>query len=414
MKIIKLVNDLGYGGTQRCAQNYALGLKSRGHDVSCYCYGKLGPRAKILEEADIPVGLIDCDKEGLGINLSQADVIHVHREGPYSPKTTALLVALRTLYPQIAIVETNVFSRVDFKIPNGVIDVHFHLSEWCLVKYLKWARGLNYYPQAMVVPYVVDGDSFGPASFESIRTFKHVHNIPEDAFLFGRLGQSSEAKWNTCMIDAFVKAEIDNAYLMLVSAPQSHVQKINSLPSQIRSKIRLAEFLKGDTALRTAFSSFDAFVHTAKIGESFGMVLAESMLCETPVITLSTPLKDNTQTLMIPECNGGVVVRTQQLLIQAMQQVVEDPAPWRALGHGARVKTVARYGFEAIIPRLELGYQRAIALRRGEEADYGDEYKISESLVKNELKKMDVLTRIKFAALHSPSFYKIYRKFRFG
>ena len=39
----------------------------------------------------------------------------------------------------------------------------------------------------------------------------------------------------------------------------------------------------------------DGFLHVSRIGESFGMVLCEAMLCGVPVVTLSTPLKDNSQ-----------------------------------------------------------------------------------------------------------------------
>ena len=48
-------------------------------------------------------------------------------------------------------------------------------------------------------------------------------------------------------------------------------------------------FLKDDKELSNCYSAIDIFVHAANQGESFGMVLAEAQLCQTPIITLSTP-----------------------------------------------------------------------------------------------------------------------------
>ena len=413
MKIIKFVNDLGYGGTQRCAQNYAIGLSQRGHDVRVCAYSQLGPRASMLERENIPVSLLDDIKSNWSAYIGDAEIIHIHREGTANKKTTEFLIKLRSMFPGIAIVETNVFSRVDEILPAGVVDMHFQLSDWCLVKYLKWARGLKYVPPAMVVPYVVDAQKFEKASGEDVRSFLREQNIPEKSIVFGRIGQPIEGKWNSCVIDAFVEANIAGSYLALVAAPESHVCKVEALPAEIRDRIRIINFLKGDAALRPAFSSFDAFVHAAMIGESFGMVLAESILCETPVICLSTPLKDNTQSLLIPECEAGVVARSTGEMVRAMQDVAHRRRHWREQGIKARELLVRNYGFETIMPRLELGYERALEMRRGGRVHWLDEQKSAKARVKGELAQHGFTTRAKFEAVHTPWIYRQHRKRKF-
>lgn len=134
MKVLKLVNDLGFGGTQRCAQNYALALKRAGLDVVVLAYSELGPREGELRRAGIEVGLIQDDVLA-HVAKHQPDIIHIHREGHYAPKTTEMLVQIREKHQDLPIVETNVFSRADFSLPADVVDIHLQLSEWCLVKF---------------------------------------------------------------------------------------------------------------------------------------------------------------------------------------------------------------------------------------------------------------------------------------
>ncbi len=58
-----------------------------------------------------------------------------------------------------------------------------------------------------------------------------------------------------------------------------------------QKNIRTIDFIKGDKALTDFYSSIDVFVHISAIGESFGYVLTEAMICGCPVITLARLLK---------------------------------------------------------------------------------------------------------------------------
>ncbi len=412
MKILKLVNDLGYGGTQRCAQNYAIKLKRKGHDVFMLAYSELGPRAAELEKEEIPVMLLKSLEEVQSRIHVNPDVIHIHREGAYNKLTTELLVKLRDDFPQTAIVETNVFSRVDWFLPRGTIDLHFQLSDWCLIKYLKWAQGIDYDAATMVVPNLFDDEKFVISSDAEINAFLYENNIPEGSVVFGRVGQSIESKWNTCVIDAFRQADIQNSYLVLVSAPPSHINKVERLPPKIKNRVRLIDFIKNDIELNRAYSSFDFFVHASKIGESFGMVLVESILCGTPVITLSTPLKDNSQSLLIPDCNSGYVVQSTCEFAKAMQDAAYNNHYWKEKRSEIRKSLITKYGPKEVISRLELGYERALKLRKSNDLGWESEYLDAKKRVKAELRKHSLILRAKFEAVHNPLIYKIYQDYR--
>ena len=65
-------------------------------------------------------------------------------------------------------------------------------------------------------------------------------------------------------------------------------------------------------------------MHAADKGESFGMVLCEAMLCGLPVITLSRPLRDNSQIEVVRNGEAGIVVSDQCGFTAAMNALHED------------------------------------------------------------------------------------------
>ena len=88
--------------------------------------------------------------------------------------------------------------------------------------------------------------------------------------------------------ERFAPAHPD-AVLVVIGLPEMYRARIAALPEAIRARVLDRPFVHGDAALRESYSALDCFLHAKQIGESFGYVLIESMLCECPVISLSTP-----------------------------------------------------------------------------------------------------------------------------
>jgi len=59
-------------------------------------------------------------------------------------------------------------------------------------------------------------------------------------------------------------------------------------------------------------------------GESFGMVIAESLLCETPVVTLATPWEDNSQGEVVGNQIGGFVAANKKDVLGLVVNLIED------------------------------------------------------------------------------------------
>ena len=122
------------------------------------------------------------------------------------------------------------------------------------------------------------------------------------------------------------------------------------MPETLRRRVVLIDFLHGDAALREAYGSMDVFLHTSRIGESFGMVLAESLCCGTPVITLSTPAKDNSQLEVVGHEQGGLVAASVAGMVKSMSRLESATARELYAREGA-TRIAEQFGPETLIPR---------------------------------------------------------------
>ena len=92
----------------------------------------------------------------------------------------------------------------------------------------------------------------------------------------------------------------------------------------------------------------DGFLHLSRIGESFGMVLCEAMLCGVPVVTLSTPLKDNSQLEVVGHGVGGLVALTPEAVPDAMAALIADAELRARVLAGGADWVRGRFGVERV------------------------------------------------------------------
>ena len=292
MKVLSVVHDLGHRGTQRAAQEFALGLARRGIPVAVFAHSGGGPRADILQQAGIPVWISEGDHNA-ALRAAQgfkADIIHIHRRGLPSIREAEVLAALTTNTSRT--LETNVFGRVDRSASGRLIDIHMHLSKWTLYRWRKWA-GRTWPQPALVLSYPIDTSVFRPADATQSQIFRSALDVPARAFVCGRIG-----KWDPALFRAFTALATarDDAYLFCVddaSDVQPAVQRF--IPDPLHSRVRVLPKMLDDEQLRHFYSSLDCLLHAATIGETFGMVMAEAMACGVPVVTCARPHKDNAQ-----------------------------------------------------------------------------------------------------------------------
>jgi glycosyltransferase involved in cell wall biosynthesis len=237
-------------------------------------------------------------------------------------------------------VETNVFSAPSEY--EDILDYSYQLSNWC--HYLYLVRGGSKV-KSTVLPYPVKSNAFFKSKDHNCFAFREKHNIPKDAFVFGRIGQHHFAKWSLHLIDLFNKfySEVDeNCYLLIVNPPYEIIRYVNK--KKVKHVIIIDELI-GDNELRDCYSSIDLFLHIANIGESFGMVLAESALCETPVITLNTPWADNSQCEVVGNEIGGKCANNLNQFYKYMVELYSKREKIRAFGMNGRTHVINKYDY---------------------------------------------------------------------
>lgn len=425
MKILTVIMDLGPGGMQRVAENYTLGYNESGVESAILAYRGGGVREENLYKKGIPVFIGGPLESEMMSSVFAAlewgpDVIHIHRTGYPDKDSGKVLRALADKH--LKIMETNVFGRFDPTPDGGRIDIHLLLSHWCLWKYQRWSSRMVPQPIAVVVPNAVVSKEFYPLSDAEKCDVRREWGVPENAFVFGRVGQPNRPKWSPCIFNAFENIAKHNpdVYLILAGLPSSYERYIDKLPSDVRCRVRVLPFQYGDTRLRRLYGGFDVFLHAAQIGESFGMVLCEAMLCGIPVITLATPCKDNSQIEVVGHKISGLVVRDKKYLCEAMSILIKDRLLYKKLSDQAPQWVHSQFDISVVIPRLTLIARLLNSVRDRDEIKASllksSEFRgISEwSILSLELKRSigsaPVFEEYMRRLVHMPLLYDIWRK----
>lgn len=316
MKILTIVHNLEKGGVQRTAQNFATAYKKLGHDSRVLAMYDLGPRYNEIKDILYVWKGVDPSTDKKIYNFNP-DIVHIHSHGLKEDNIRPLLSRLKS--QGSIIIEKNVFSR-----PSpwfDLIDISFQLSQWC--QWLFNIRGGGRLRSA-VVPNLIKEKSFLRASRREVLQFRKKYNIPENAFVIGRIGQAIPGKWSLSLIKAFNNIAVNNeeVYLVVVNPPDFILNAINK--SLYRKRIIHIPEIIGDKDLSVAYSAFNVTYLAAERGESFGNIIIESILCETPVIVLATPWGDNSQIEVVENNVGGLVVHTTQGAIEAIEYIKEN------------------------------------------------------------------------------------------
>lgn len=340
MKILFITAELGYRGTPRALANYVR-ILSPDHDVAIWGYCEGGDTANFLAEEGYSVY---CgEKDAPMAYAFKPDIVNIHRAGFYIFRETEILSKFKQMGAKC--IETNVFGRVDWSVEK-LLDVSLQISEWDLYRWNAW-KG-KYHVPGVYVPYPVDTNKFFRVCTQSINELRHNwlkevgKSNTDGAFVLGRIG-----KTNWKFLEKALKAALE-AYPDLIFVNVGDYGD-KALPESIRCHPRVcvqSKMLTSD-ALSQFYSACDAMVSMSGNGESFGYVNAEAMACETPVIALSTPFRDNAQLEMVANV-GGVVISAPDQLTSAIEKVRHG----KFNGSACRQSIVDRYSFMSVRERL--------------------------------------------------------------
>ena len=333
MKILTIVSDLGRGGTQRVAVDVALCYQRYGHESAVLTRNGSGPRYQDLTEAGIEIFIAQEQTDNPDTPWNQQaknwnpDIIHLHRTGHHNPVENELIKYFKSnSETPIKIIEHSHFGRCDRGPERNLIDAHIQISKWCLWRWRRWGRGLSNPPIGVYIPHMVHAENFTQQDPQTILDFRDQHHIPRDAFVYGFLAQPHRSKWSPVLFESFkaVAQHDESVYLIIAGISEELKSLYADFPDHIKSRIVVLPFINGDEELQTVYSAMNTFVHSTRIGETFGFILTESMCCHTVVATMENPTRDNAQAEIVGHKRGGVVAANPKALVEAMTILKND------------------------------------------------------------------------------------------
>jgi len=366
MKLLFLITGLAYGGAEIQLVNLAISLKKRGWEVRVVAM--LPPQAftEELKDAGIPLSTLNM------------------RRGVADPRAVFRLVKiLREWRPDIVhshMVHANLLARVTrllSPIPVLICTAHstyeggrhreifYRLTDFLcdLTTQISWA-GLERYVQVGAVPrhkirYVPNGldiDRFMPCQ----ETRNRIRDKLElkDFFIWLAVGRFHVQKDYPNLLHALARvSEEFNNVLLLIAGDGPLRPDIEKLAKKLGINERV-RFLGICNNISELMNAADAFVLSSR-WEGFGLVLAEAMSCQLPVVATDS---GGPREIL----NGGklghlVPPGDSEALAAAMMKMMSLPeAERQAMGRAGRAYIEANYSLEHVVDQWEAIYMELL------------------------------------------------------
>jgi len=302
IRVLHGIGRLGLGGTEKALQVFCKYLDKSRFDVMVCARQEGGCRVHSLRTLGIPVivGPVDINEV---IRDHQIDICHVYRSGHYEPGS---LPEKSNGWPKI--VETSVFHDFD-AVEGERIDCHLFMSEFSKTSYVQ--RGSSRSSARHEVLY-------NPVDFEELLPRNKVFSAT-----IGRCSRADDAKWHKVCIDCLPKVlrKVPEARCIIQGIPDTMHERLARL--SLNHKVQLFE---PDMNVQDFYQRIDVFIHGARVGETFGSVIAEAMANQIPVVTLSTPWgkKSNAQIELVEHGRTGFACRWSWQYADAVIELLKN------------------------------------------------------------------------------------------
>lgn len=355
IKIIECADQLGLGGTEYALQLFCKYLDKEKFDVTAVGLYNGGDRVALIQELGVNVVVLNGDYAKFQELIDGVDVFHWHGYGQVDER---LFAALNQNKPPM-IIQTNVFGHYEKSPFYDLIDFDLYISEMVLVRRMRLdgSHALQFAKKRKVLPYPVDIDFLKEKIEETgpsvVTAFKNKHKL-DNCFVVGRVGRADDHKFDLITLYAFKEYLKYNsqAKFLLVGATKNMIKVINRL--EITSQVVILDNTSDIRQLLTYYKAMDVFLAASSIGESFGMVMAEAMTMNIPVVTISTPAKDNAQVEVVDNgVTGFVTYRLKETIAAAINTIAQDGKLAKKMAENASVKIADSYKAQEVVHSLE-------------------------------------------------------------
>lgn len=362
MKIIYFITGLTIGGAEVVTVNLANAMVLKGYDVTIVCLSgknewmnRISYRIKVvnLEMKKNCVGFIRAQKKAVQIiSEIKPDVIHSHM---FHSNIFVRLLRLHTNIAYLVTTEHNkyiggIYRMWMYRLTDKLSDINTNVSE----EATKYFIDIKAFSKKKTVT-IYNGINLN--QFQCDRTtrssIRAQLGINDDVFLFLNVGRLTTAKNQQGLVKAFANVVLikPNVKLLIVGNGELRNNLLDLVESlSLSDKII---FLPAQLNICDFYNAADCFVLFSS-WEGFGLVLAEAMACQLPVIATNA----GGCAEVVSNENYVIPVGDSNLLIKKMLEICQMSLEERvSLGRDNR-KLVMRFDINYIEKQWDILYQR--------------------------------------------------------
>lgn len=353
IRLLHLVDRLTTGGTEKAAATY---VKYSNRSVFDSRLGGLNAGGALeaeLRDRGIPYELFDSDISELEryIRAESINVVHIH-SGLYKGLETA--VAAKRAGADF-IFHTNSFGWIEPADLRGLFDRTFFVSCFSLRRYVQywggdWSRTRN---RCYVTHVPVETDVYKRSSGARSQVRSRL-GIDDATILYGRLGRPDPRKIGFFLTRAFRQLPLHS--------PDWKLLVIGGLPANLRRSYSVRELggriIEIPSPLRESeiveyLSALDVMAHSSRVGESFGLAVAEGMACSLPIVAQLSVFGDNALPELVDDGGCGFLEYGVNEFADSLLRLGQAPHQIEQFGSQSRKNCVARFGAFDVVRRYE-------------------------------------------------------------
>jgi glycosyltransferase involved in cell wall biosynthesis len=353
MKILQICSAKTIGGGERHVSDLTESLAARGHQI----FAALAPNSPLANELQLPpenllfsrmrnaLDFFSAFELARFIRQNDIEIIHAHLARDYPLAATAarltnasLVLTRHVLFP------LNPLHKFALRGVSGVIAVSNAVSDS-----LKSA-----FPPEKIetVHNGINTKRFSPSAKKQNRMFT-----------IGTIGHLAPIKGQIDFIRAaaIVLEKRQNVEFVIVGEDKSpggrNLVEIERLIAELnlQTKVRLVGWIDD---VREQLASLDLFVSAART-EPFGLVIAESMACQIPVVATRT---DGALEIIEDNVNGKLVpIGEPESLARTILNLLDDEKGREQLAAKGRQRVCEEFSLEKMVLKTEDFYHRILA-----------------------------------------------------
>lgn len=296
INILQLSDSFTFWWTQKVKQILSKYLNKYKYKVYAWWYFSWWERKNIIESLWVETIVFYWDYFNLKkfIIKNNINIIHFHRSNNF---VLELYPLIKKDFPNIKILETNAFWKITKSKIEKLVDYRIFVSFFCANRFIKSNNLSNdiFLLNNTIIYNPIDIDEKVNITTDEIKKFKISLWIKDNEIVLWRLWRKDNYKFsNLCInfLPYLVRNNIKFKYLIMGLT--------ESKRNYIKSKWLSDYIIEIDNTsnikdLAIFYNTIDILCHTSLIGESFWYIYVEAMMYWKPILTNSTPDKDNAQ-----------------------------------------------------------------------------------------------------------------------